>query len=145
MRVPSSLSLLAVLALGCNAPAPAPTQLALTHQWSTKAGTSLFAQVSLGAAPEGAADALMGVMPTVAHQLGERCRSHPGAATAGAFALSFSLEAGAAVGPTAEPPSPLGECAIAALEDLVHEHAAEFTKATGARVVLYLEHAPMPG
>lgn len=133
-------------ALSCNAPAPAPSQgLALTHQWSVKAGTSLFVQVSLGATPDGAADAMMSAMPTVVHQLGERCRGNSAAATPGVFTLSFTLEGGVATNPTSDPPSVLADCVIGAIPAVLKEHTALLTTVPPSSVVLHLEHAPVAG
>lgn len=130
----------------CNAPTPAPQQgLALTHQWSVKAGTSLFVQVSLGATPDAAADAMMSTMPTVIHQLGERCRSNAAAATPGVFTLSFALEGGVATNPTSEPASALADCVIGAMPAVLKEHVAALAKVPPASVVLHLEHAPVAG
>ncbi|MBL8948102.1 MAG: hypothetical protein JNK45_33310 [Myxococcales bacterium] len=130
----------------CNAPTPAPQQgLALTHQWSVKAGTSLFVQVSLGATPDAAADAMMSTMPTVIHQLGERCRSNAAAATPGVFTLSFALEGGVATNPTSEPASALADCVIGAMPAVMKEHAAALATVPPASVVLHLEHAPVAG
>ncbi len=142
MRALGSMMLLAALA--CVSPEPAPAAaLALTHQWSTKPGTSLFAQVSLGASPEGVADSLMGIMPTLVHQLGDRCREVPAPVGAGAFSLSFGLDEGVAAPVTADPRSPIGDCAAAALPALVLERAKDLAGVPAAKVVVYLEHAPM--
>jgi hypothetical protein len=148
MRLSNAIAcaLVSLGAMSCNAPTPAPAQgLALTHQWSVKAGTSLFVQVSLGATPDGAADAMMSAMPTVIHQLGERCRSNTAAATPGVFTLSFALEGGVATNPTSEPPSVLADCVIGAMPAVLKEHAAALATVPSASVVLHLEHAPVGG
>jgi hypothetical protein len=143
MRFSNAVVGVTLMALACNPATPVPQGLALTHQWSVKAGTSLFVQASLGTAPDGAADALMSVMPTVVHQLGERCRGNVAAATGGVFSLSFALDAGEVVNAASDPPSALAECVIGALPTLAKEHGEVFGKVPSARVALYLEHAPL--
>lgn len=148
MRLSTAIAcaVLGLVVPACNAPTPAPQQgLALTHQWSVKAGTSLFVQVSLGATPDGAADAMMSAMPTVIHQLGERCRSNTAAATPGVFTLSFTLEGGVATNPTSEPASALADCVIGAMPAVLKEHATALATVPSASVVLHLEHAPVAG
>lgn len=148
MRLSTAIAcaVLGLVVPACNAPTPAPQQgLALTHQWSVKAGTSLFVQVSLGATPEGAADAMMSAMPTVIHQLGERCRSNSAAATPGVFTLSFTLEGGVATNPTSEPASALADCVIGAMPAVLKEHTTALATVPSASVVLHLEHAPVAG
>lgn len=135
------LSLL-VLAAACGAP-PAPAPVALTHQWGVPAGASLFTRVSLGATPEGAADSLMPVMPTIVHRLGERCQGDEGAAAAGSFFLAFTLRGGKSSAPKAEPLSPVAACAIAGLPEVLGASAAELGGLPPMDVVLHLEHAPV--
>ena len=138
----SSLLVLSLVAAACGSPAR-PASIALTHQWAVPAGTSLFTRVSLGASPERAADALMGVMPTIVHRLGERCQEDEGAAAPGEFLLSFALRAGKASSPRAEPLSPLAACVLAALPEAVAASAAELGAPPPVEIVLHLEHAPV--
>lgn len=133
---------LCLLLAACGAP-PAPSPVALTHQWGVPAGASLFHRVSLGAAPEGAADSLMPVMPTIVHRLGERCQGEAEAATAGTFFLSFALRGGKSTAPKAEPLSPVAACAIAGLPEVLGASAAELAGLPAMDVVLHLEHAPI--
>lgn len=135
---------IAVASMSCTKPEPpAASALALTHQWAVKAGTSLFVQVSLGTKPDPVADALMEFMPTVVHQLGEQCRTDEGAAKAGSFSVSFTIQGGAAASPSADPPSSLGECVVASVADSLASHSKAMSPHEGAQVVLYLEHAPL--
>jgi glycerol uptake facilitator-like aquaporin len=135
-----------VLALGlaCSKPeAPKGSALELTHQWAVKAGTSLFAQVSVATKPDTAADALMEFMPTVVHQLGEQCRTDEGAKQAGSFSVSFTMQGGNPTGPSVDPASSLGECVIEVLAPTLAKHGKDLTKLDGVQIVLYLEHAPL--
>jgi hypothetical protein len=126
--------------LACNKPQEKATGASLTHQWAVKPGASLFVQVSLGTTPDSAADALMTAMPTVVHQLGERCKNEPGAQTPGVFALSFSLGKDD-LAPSADPPGPVADCVMKALPEVLAANK-EIEAAAPTGVVLHLEHAP---
>jgi len=126
---------------GCAEPpraAPPP----LTHQWRVPGGASLFVDVSMGAAPEGAADRLMSAMPAVVHRLGELCKESPGAASAGSFVLSFGVREAAPVSPSVEPQSALAICTIEALPAALRESSAGLVGLPPVEVVLLLLHAP---
>lgn len=137
-------SALAIVA-ACAGPPPAPAAVSLTHQWAVKAGTSLFVQASLGTSPDSAADGLMGAMPTLVHALGEKCRDDPAAKKPGVFVVTFTLGGASAPMPTADPPSPLADCVVAALPAVLDESAAELEVKAPTGVVLHLEHAPVSG
>ena len=139
-RVCSPLIALGLMTAACNKPQERATGVSLTHQWAVKPGASLFVQVSLGTTPDSAADGLMTAMPTVVHQLGERCKSDPAAKTPGVFALSFSLGT-EALSPTADPPGPLADCVMKALPEVLFANK-ELDVAAPVGVVLHLEHAP---
>lgn len=138
-RVRTSLGFVGLL-VACKPAPETSTGVALTHQWAVKPGASLFVQVSLGTTPEAAADGLMTSMPTVVHQLGERCKNEPAAKSPGVFSVSFSLGKDA-LSPTADPPGPIADCVIAALPEVIAANA-ELDAATPTGVVLHLEHAP---
>lgn len=140
-----SLGLALALGLACNAPEKAEIGVSLTHQWSVAPGSSLFVQVSLGSSPASAADALMAVMPTVVHKLGERCRHEPSATKPGVFTLSFTLDGGVASIPTADPPTPLSGCVVTALGAVVEQSRAELAGLRHTGVVIHLEHVPVEG
>lgn len=134
-------SLLFVGLIAACKPAPEKTTgVALTHQWAVKPGASLFVQVSLGTTPESAADGLMAAMPTVVHQLGERCKNEPAAKSPGGFSLSFSLGKDA-LSPAADPPSPVADCVMKVLPEVLAANEG-LDAATPSAVVLHLEHAP---
>ena len=145
MRLSISLCLALALGSACNAPAKPEVGVSLTHQWSVAPGSSLFVQVSLWSSPESAADSLMAVMPTVVHQLGERCRNEPGATKPGVFTLSFTLDGGVASLPTADPSTPLASCAVTALGAVVEHSSAALAELPHTGVVIHLEHMPVEG
>lgn len=129
-----------VVVAACSKPQEKSTGVSLTHQWAVKPGASLFVQVSLGTTPDSAADGLMGAMPTVVHQLGERCKNDPAAKTPGVFALTFTLGKDA-LAPSADPPGPIADCVMKALPEVLAANK-EIEAATPTGVVLHLEHAP---
>jgi hypothetical protein len=137
-----SLALLLLTTLaGCAEP-PRAAPPALTHQWRAPAGASLFVDVSMGAAPDGAADRLMAVMPTIVHRLGELCKESQGAAAAGSFVLSFGVRDGGPVSPAVDPQSALATCTIEALPAAIRESAAGLAGLPPVEVVVLLQHAP---
>jgi hypothetical protein len=103
---------------------------------------TLFTQNNLGSDPPAAAEALMPSMPNIVYRLGARCQSDPSFAKPGTLTIEFKLEASALSEIALQPASTGAECVKAALAE---EFAAEegLAKTAPARVLLYLEHAPV--
>ena len=139
------LSLALLLSLvGCSGGEEAAPKAAvpLTHQWNVPPGMTLFTQNNLGSDPPAAAEALMPSMPNIVYRLGERCKTDPAFAKPGNLTIEFTLEASTPKEIALQPASTGAECIQAAL---AQEFAAEedLAKTGPARVLLYLEHAPV--
>ena len=129
---------------GCSAGEQAAPKAAvpLTHQWNVPPGVTLFTQNNLGSEPAAAAEALMPSMPNIVYRLGERCKDDPAFAKPGNLTIEFRIEASTLSEIALQPASTGAECVKAALAE---EFAAEegLAKTDPARVLLYLEHAPV--
>jgi len=130
--------------VGCSGGEQAAPKAAvpLTHQWNVPPGVTLFTQNNLGSEPPTAAEALMPSMPNIVYRLGERCKDDPAFAKPGTLTIEFKIEGSALSEITLQPASTGAECVQAAIAE---EFAAEenLPKTGPARVLLYLEHAPV--
>lgn len=141
-RLLPALALALSLAACKGAEERTPPRIALTHQWNAPAGASLFVQSNLGSLPESAADALMATVPTLVHQLGERCKGDPAFASPGALTIEMSLHGGVLSEITTSPEHSGAACVRAAIPEASAEAKDALAAAGDASIVLHLEHAP---